>query len=96
MGQEKEVTVYRLIVENSIDEGMLAIADEKLKLEENLSNTAGTAASGTGSDKNSSVENDVATLLESVIEVQQWTPPYTTDVSVGLESLMFSWKNFKS
>ena len=64
VGQEKEVTVYRLIVENSIDEGMLAIADEKLKLEENLS-----SGGGMGANSASNVENDVATLLENMIEL---------------------------
>ena len=33
-------------MENSIDEGMLAIADEKLKLEENLSSSSGGSRSG--------------------------------------------------
>ena len=66
MGQEKEVFVYRLIVEDSIDEGMLAIADEKLKLEENLSTNLhktrmptdsndGTPVASDNEDSNSSV-----------------------------------------
>ncbi|XP_075241493.1 uncharacterized protein LOC142336493 isoform X2 [Convolutriloba macropyga] len=82
VGQEKEVCVYRLIVENSIDEGMLAIAEEKLKLEENLSSNVravptdsneGTPAVSENEDSNSisgpQQSSDVATLLGNILDL---------------------------
>ncbi|CAM6032200.1 unnamed protein product, partial [Sphagnum compactum] len=42
IGQTKEVTVYRLISEGTIDEGMLKIAQDKLKLEQEVTSEEGT------------------------------------------------------
>lgn len=36
IGQTKEVTVYKLITEQTIEEGMMAIANDKLKLEQEV------------------------------------------------------------
>lgn len=36
MGQTKPVSIYRLISESSIEEGMLLVAEEKLKLEQDI------------------------------------------------------------
>lgn len=36
MGQKKPVSIYRLISESSIEEGMLLVAEEKLKLEQDI------------------------------------------------------------
>lgn len=42
MGQTKEVSIYRLISEGTIEEGMLMIAQEKLKLEQDIHSEANT------------------------------------------------------
>lgn len=36
LGQEKEVVIYKLITEGTIEEGMNVIANEKLKLEKEV------------------------------------------------------------
>ena len=69
-------------MENSIDEGMLAIAEEKLKLEENLSSNVravptdsneGTPAVSENEDSNSisgpQQSSDVATLLGNILDL---------------------------
>lgn len=40
-GQEKEVVIYKLITEGTIEEGMNLIANEKLKLEKEVTSTEG-------------------------------------------------------
>lgn len=57
VGQTREVTVYRLVSSNSIDEGILACAQEKLKLERDLT-TAGDYKDD---------HKDVAKLLKAVL-----------------------------
>ncbi|XP_037958222.1 SWI/SNF-related matrix-associated actin-dependent regulator of chromatin subfamily A containing DEAD/H box 1 homolog [Teleopsis dalmanni] len=39
MGQTRDVTIYRLISESTIEEGMLMVAEEKLKLEQDITST---------------------------------------------------------
>lgn len=39
MGQTRPVTIYRLISESTIEEGMLMVAEEKLKLEQDITAT---------------------------------------------------------
>lgn len=41
IGQEKEVVIYKLITEGTIEEGMNLIANEKLKLEKEVTSTEG-------------------------------------------------------
>lgn len=39
MGQKKPVNVYRMITENTIEEGMLMVAQEKLNLEREVTDS---------------------------------------------------------
>jgi SWI/SNF-related matrix-associated actin-dependent regulator 1 of chromatin subfamily A len=41
IGQEKEVVIYKLIAEGTIEEGMNLIANEKLKLEKEVTSNEG-------------------------------------------------------
>lgn len=41
MGQKRPVSIYRLISESTIEEGMLMVAEEKLKLEQDVQNEKG-------------------------------------------------------
>jgi SWI/SNF-related matrix-associated actin-dependent regulator 1 of chromatin subfamily A len=59
VGQTKEVNVYKLISKDSIEEGMLAIADKKCKLAENLVDSAGV--------DNKQDKKDLKNLLRQVL-----------------------------
>ncbi|XP_021366785.1 SWI/SNF-related matrix-associated actin-dependent regulator of chromatin subfamily A containing DEAD/H box 1-like [Mizuhopecten yessoensis] len=58
VGQKKEVSIVRLIVKDTVEEGMLRCAQEKLKLEKDITTSE-------GSDKESGA--DVASLLKEAL-----------------------------
>jgi SWI/SNF-related matrix-associated actin-dependent regulator 1 of chromatin subfamily A len=60
MGQKEEVTIYRFISENSVEEGMYQIAEEKLKLGEDICDQD--RKSGRKED-----QKDMKTLLRQVL-----------------------------
>ncbi|CAG2107895.1 unnamed protein product [Medioppia subpectinata] len=66
IGQTKEVIVYRLISQNSIEEGMLKIAEEKLKLGRDISESK----QDTKNDNEEQMEkSDVKTLLRAALKL---------------------------
>ncbi|CAG2177919.1 unnamed protein product [Oppiella nova] len=66
IGQTKEVIVYRLISQNTIEEGMLKIAEEKLKLGRDIS----APDQGANDEKEELMEkSDVKTLLRAALKL---------------------------
>jgi len=62
LGQTKEVKIIRFISEDSIEEGIYSVAQEKLKLEQDVT--------GQGEEKGTAKKKDVARLLKAALGVE--------------------------